>query len=199
MTEEKQKVTKHGKMEPLLDLDSLPVKKTEKATRFSLDKGIDNLVGSLCDPIIVHQGSWATPDMIPEWLRTQITLDRMIELMVANKEGRDPIGTNSEALAYLIPASMEAPMGHDWTQIYLHLATVVIDREKNKVVPDDIRVDKLDDMQQEDLRRLKRWIYETKLKHRAGRRKGIKGEIKAEKEEKEKAAPKVIQHAFKLD
>ncbi|GAJ03857.1 unnamed protein product, partial [marine sediment metagenome] len=102
MNEEKQKVTKHEKMEPMLDLDSLPVKKTEKATRFSMDKGIDNLVGSLCDPIIVHQGSWATPDMIPEWLRTQITLDRMVELMVANKEGRDPIGTNSEALAYLI-------------------------------------------------------------------------------------------------
>ncbi len=118
--------------------------------------------------------------------------------MVANKEGRDPIGTDSEALAYMIPASMEAPMGHDWTQIYLYLATVVIDRDKNKTVPDDIRVDKLDKMQQEDLLRLKRWLYETKLKHRRGRRKEIKQEIK-EEEEKEKAALEVTQHAFNLD
>ncbi|MBA7518070.1 hypothetical protein ES705_10136 [subsurface metagenome] len=191
-------MTKHENMKPLLDFDSLPVRKTEKATRFSLDKGIDNMVGSLYDPIIVHQCSWATPDMIPEWLRNQITLDRMIELMVANKEGRDPIGTDSEALAYMIPASMEAPMGHDWTQIYLYLATVVIDRDKNKTVPDDIRVDKLDKMQQEDLLRLKRWLYETKLKHRRGRRKEIKQEIK-EEEEKEKAALEVTQHAFNLD
>ena len=189
MTAEKQKVTAHEKMDPMLDFKSLPVEETKKATRFSLDKGIDNLVGALFDP---------TRDMIPEWLRNQITLDRMIELMVANKEGRDPLGTNSEALAYLIPASMEAPMGHDWTQIYLHLATIVMDREKSKVVPDDIRVDKLDDMQQEDLRRLKRWLYETKLKHRAGRRKEIREDLKAEKEEK-KATPEVIQHAFKLD
>ena len=167
--------------------------------QFNLDRAIENLAGSLCDPIIVHQGAWATRDMIPEWLRNQITLDRMIELMVANKEGRDPIGTDSEALAYLIPASMEAPMGHDWTQIYLHLATVVIDRQKDKVVPDDIRVDKLDKMQQQDLLRLKRWLYGTKLKHRTDRRKEIKREIKAEKEGKEKAAPEVTQHAFKLD
>ncbi|GAG53895.1 unnamed protein product, partial [marine sediment metagenome] len=94
---------KHEKMEPLLDFKELPVEKIEKARRFSPDKDIDNLVGSLCDPIIVHQCSWATRDMIPEWLRNRITLDRMIEQMVANKEGRDPIGTDSEALAYLIP------------------------------------------------------------------------------------------------
>ena len=172
------------------------VERRQPEKRFSLDKGIDNLVGSLCDPIILHQCGWATRDMIPEWLRNQITMDRMIELMVANNEGREPIGTNSEALAYMIPASMDAPMGHDWTQIYLYLATVVMDREKSKVVPDDIRVDRLDRNQEDDLRRLKRWLYETKLKHRAGRRKEIKQELK---EEKEKAAPKVIQHAFKLD
>jgi len=178
-------------MKPMLDLDALSAEKTEKVSRFSLDKSIDNMVGSLCDPIIVHPGGWATPDMIPEWLRNRITLDRMIELMVAHKEGRDPIGTDSEALAYMIPASMEAPLGHDWTQIYLHLATLVRDREKDKVVPEDIRVEKLDRNQEEDLLRLKRWIYETKLKHRAGRRQEIKREIKEDKKrEKEKAEAK---------
>ncbi|MBA7690174.1 hypothetical protein ES703_98698 [subsurface metagenome] len=182
--------------EPMLNLDAVPLKKKEKNKHFSLDKGIDNLVGALFDPIIVFPGGWATKDFIPEWLRNRITFDRMIELMVANKEGREPVGTDSEALAYMMPASMEAPMGHNWTQIYLHLATVVIDQEKNKVVPDDIRVDKLDEMQQQDLHRLKRWIYETKLKHRAGRRKEIRQEIK---EKEKEVSPEVIQHAFDLD
>ena len=189
---------KNPKQKTMVDLDTLPVEKIKKDSRFSLDKEIDNLVGSLFDPIIVHQCSWATNDMIPEWLRTRITLDRMVELMVASKEGREPIGTDSEALAYMIPASMEAPMGHDWSQIYLYLATRVMDREKDKVVLDDIREDKLGRNQEDDLNHLKRWIYGTKLKHRAGRRKEIKQEIKAEEKE-EKAALEVIQHAFNLD
>lgn len=191
---------KQANMEPMLDIESMPKEKTGTASRFSLDKGIDNLVGALCDPIIVHQCGWATRDMIPEWLRNRITLDRMIELMVAHKEGREPIGTDSEALAYLIPASMEAPMGHDWSQIYLYLATVVMSGEKDKMVPDDIRVDKLDDMQQQDLMRLKRWLYSTKLKHLGSRRKELRKEIKeTEKEEPEKPSPRIIQHAFDLD
>ena len=169
----------------MLGLDAVPLKKEEKHKHFSLDKGIDNLVGSLCDPIIVFPGGWATRDFIPEWLTSRITLDRMIELMVANKEGREPVGTDSEALAYLMPASMEAPMGHDWTQIYLYLATVVIDREKSKVVPDDIRVDKLDEMQQQDLRRLKRWIrnkIETPHRSAQGDKAGNKGGKRGEGE-----------------
>ena len=163
--------------------------------RFNLDRSIEDLVGSLCDPIIVHRCAWGTRDMIPEWLRNRITLDRMLELMVANNEKRVPIGTNSEALAYLIPASMEAPMGHDWSQIYLHLATVVMDHEKNKVVPDDIRVDELDRTQQQDLLGLKRWIYEKRRQHRTEKAKDIRKEKQAKEKEE---PPAVVQHSFDL-
>lgn len=187
---------KEEKTNSMLDLDSFPVEKHGKATQFSLDKGIDNLVGALCDPIIVYPGGWATKDFIPEWLRTRITLDRMLELMVASKEGREPVGTDSEALAYMMPASMEFPLGHDWTQIYLYLATIVMSKEPNKTVPNDIRVDKLDSDQERDLMRLKVWLYRTKLKHRETRLRDVRRE---EKEEKKKATPEVIQHAFKLD
>ncbi len=169
-----------------------------KFSHFSLDKSIDEMVGALCDPIIVSPGEWATPDMIPEWLRSQITMDRLLELMVANKEGRDPVGTNSEALAYMIPASLEAPMGYDWSQIYLHLGTVVMNGGmNNKVMLDDIRVDTLNSTQQEDLRRLKRWLYEAKLKHRAGRRKEIRQELKEDKK-REKEEEALVQVAFDL-
>jgi len=179
----------------MFDLGEIPAQPQEKYSRVSLDKGIDNLVGSLCDPIIVHKCAWGTRGMIPEWLRNQITLDRMIELMVANKEGRDPIGTNSEALAYMIPASLEFPLGHDWSQIYLYLATVTMDREKNKVVPDDIRVDKLDRNQEDDLRHLKHWIYATKLKHRKEKARGERRQAK-EKASAEELGTEIAQPSF---
>ncbi len=192
-------MTKHENMEPMLDLDSLPVEKTGKAARFSLDKGMDDLVGAICDPTIVFQSAWATKDFFPEWLMQRITMDRLIELMVARKEEREPMATDSEALAYMMPRTMEAPLGHDWTQVYLYLGTKVIDTETCKGnMPDDIRVDKLDSGQEADLRHLKQWIFNVKVKHRAGRRKEMKQEIK-EEEETEKAAQEVIQHAFKLD
>lgn len=175
--------------------NNIPYQPKQRSVHTSPEKGIDEIVGSLCDPIILHRCSWATKDFIPEWLRQRITLDRMIELMVADKEGREPTGTDSEALAYLMPACMEAPMDHDWAQIYLYLGTVVIDTQKDKIVPNDIRVDKLNRNQEDDLCRLKRWIYETKVKHRAGRRKEIKQTIK----EEEKAAREALQPTFKLD
>ena len=174
-------------MEPMLDLDSVPVQKTEKANRFSLDKGIDNMVGALCDPIIVHAGAWATRDMIPEWLRNQITLDRMIELMVANREGRDPVGTDSEALAYLIPASMEAPMDHDWSQIYLYLGTKVM-AGAGTTMPEDIRVESLNDEQMRDLNRLKAWIYEKRKTARLDRDRAERRQKKEEEAARKEAA-----------
>jgi len=35
-------------------------------------------------------------------------------------KGEKPRGTDPEACAYLYSASLESPMGHDWTQIYLY-------------------------------------------------------------------------------
>ena len=99
------------------------------------------------------------------------------------------MGTDSEALAYLIPASFEAPMGHDWSQIYLYLGTKVIDSETSKEtkMPADVRVEKLDQGQEDDLLRLKRWLYETKAKHRTEKARDLRREER-EKEKEEKAA-----------
>ena len=178
-------MSKQKNIEPMFDLEAIPVEKEKTNQHFSPAKGIDNLVGALCDPIIVFQCGWATKDFIPEWLRNRITLDRMIELMVATNEKRDPIGTDSEALAYMMPRTMEAPLDHDWHRIYLYLATKVLDGEKDKVVPDDIRVDKLEGNQERDLLHLKHWIYNTKLKHRKERLKDIRKEKKQRRAEAE--------------
>jgi len=78
-------------------------------------------------------------------------------------------GTDAEALAYMMPASMEFPLDHDWTQIYLYLATTVMKRHKQAEVPDDIKVESLDADQVRELDRPKDWIYKNRTQVRLDR------------------------------
>ena len=40
-----------------------------------------------------------------------------------SRNGAEPTGTDAEACAYLMTASLTQPMDTDWTQIYLYVAT----------------------------------------------------------------------------
>ncbi|MCK4387796.1 MAG: hypothetical protein KAW00_03395, partial [Dehalococcoidia bacterium] len=63
----------------------------------TVEKGISDIVGVFCNPIIVFPGGWG--DTLPEWLKTSITLERLMENMKALK-GESPTGTDAEACAY---------------------------------------------------------------------------------------------------
>ncbi|MBA7470427.1 hypothetical protein ES707_05713 [subsurface metagenome] len=172
------------------------VEKEAPEKRFNLDRAIEDLAGAICDPIIVYPGGGWEKD-IPKWLLEQITLDRLVEQMKAT-QGQEPTGTDSEALAYLFPASLCFPLGHDWTQIYLYLGAKVCGAY-GKVVPEDIDIKTLDQQQDMDLRRLKGWIYEKRRQHRGLKAKDIRKErLAKEKEEELKKAPEVVQHTFDL-
>ena len=153
-----------------------------------LDKGIKEIVGTFCDPIIVMPGGWG--DTLPEWLKEAITLERLIENMEGFRRGA-MTATDAEACAYLYTASLEAPMGHDWSQVYFYVAGKVYERHRTKdsgvTMPADIKVTELTRNQQDDLAHLKAWIYKTRLKHRKEResqeRKAGKEEAAAEKKE----------------
>ena len=84
-----------------------------------VEQGISDIVGCLTDPIIVFPGGWG--DTLPDWLKTAITLERMMGDMKALK-GKEPTGTDAEACAYLMTLSLTQPMDSDWTQIYLYIA-----------------------------------------------------------------------------
>ncbi len=148
------------------------------------DKWIGELVGVFSDPIIVMPGGWG--DSLPEWLKTSITLERLVMNMRVAK-GELPTGTDAEACAYLNTASLTAPMGHDWTQIYLYIATKVYDN--------------LDRNQMDDLNRLKAWIYRKRIAARLDRERGDRREKKeeeaVEREKKEEAAAS-LQQKFDL-
>ena len=117
---------------------------------------IDDLVGTLTDPIIVCPGGWG--DSLPEWLRNAITLERLTENMKTTK-GELPTGTDAEACAYLNTASLTMPMDYDWSQIYLYVAGKTYTRWHKSEMPDDIRIESLTDQQTDDLNRLKEWLY----------------------------------------
>ena len=117
---------------------------------------VDDLVGTLTDPIIVYPGGWG--DSLPEWLKNAVTLERLVENMKETK-GEQPTGTDAEACAYLNTASLTMPMDSDWSQIYLYVAGKTYSRWQKNKIPNDIRVDSLNNQQMADLSRIKEWLY----------------------------------------
>jgi len=73
--------------------------------------------------------------------------------------GEQSTGTDAEVCAYLNTASLSAPMDHDQSQIYLYVADKIFLRWYKKEMPDDVRVDSLNDERMADLNRLKGWLY----------------------------------------
>ena len=131
------------------------------------DAWIGDLVGVFTDPIIVTPGGWG--ETLPETLKAAVTLERLLENMRSSKEG-NPTATDAEAACYLYTASLEAPLGHDWTEIYLYVAGKALNRNRGTTLPEDIRVETISEQQERELADLKRWIYETRMKHRKAHR-----------------------------
>jgi len=158
-------------------------------TEKQVEKGISDIVGALADPIIVFPGGWG--DTLPDWLKTSIPLERLIENMKALK-GEEMTGTDAEACAYLYTASLTQPMGGDWSQIYLYIATKVYEKWRTKesgvTMPEDIRVESLNDDQMRDLNRLKEWIYKKRTDIRLDRDRVKRRQKKEEETAKREAA-----------
>ena len=141
------------------------------------DTMISDLVGTFTDPIIVFPGGWG--DTLPDWLKTAITLERMMGDMKALK-GEEPKGTDAEACAYLYTAGLTAPMDHDWSQIYLYVATMTYRHWNKGEMLADIAVVSISDYQTGELKRLKAWLYHQRVK---ARQEKDRAERRQEKEE----------------
>lgn len=150
-----------------------------------LDKGISDIVGVFTDPIIVFPGGWG--DSLPKWLKSAITMERLIENVRALKEG-DMTGTDAEACAYLMTVSLTQPMGNDWTQIYLYVAGQVAKRHQKTEMPADIAVNSISDHQKMgELNRLKAWLYRQRIKAREEKDRAERREKKEQAEAQREA------------
>jgi len=159
----------------------------------TIEKGISEIVGALTDPILVFPGGWG--DSLPDWLKTSITLERLV-MNMRELKGELPTGTDAEACAYLYTASLTQPMDHDWAQIYLYIANKVYSQWRTKesgvTMPEDIRVESLNDEQMRDLNRLKAWLYRKRTQVREERDRAER----RQKKEEEAAARKEAQPAL---
>ena len=148
-----------------------------------VDGWIDDLVGALFDPIIVYPSGWQ--DTLPDWIKTQITLERLIMNIKETTEGGVPVG-DTEALAYIYPRIMEAPMNEQWYRIYLYVFNQAMKFKKTEV-PEDLKSEKLSDYDMQELDHLKRWIYEQRVKHRKEKERSARHQAKEEADAKELA------------
>jgi len=148
------------------------------------DVMISDLVGTFTDPIIVYPGGWG--DTLPDWLKESITLERL-EMNMRALKGEEMTGTDAEACAYLYTAGLTAPMDHDWSQIYLYVATMTYRHWNKGEMPADIA----GDYQIGELNRLKSWLYHQRVKARQEKdraeRRQEKEEAKAQREEEQPA------------
>lgn len=154
-----------------------------------IEKGISDIVGVFTDPIVAWPGGWE--DTIPPWIKEAITLERLIENIRALKEG-DMTATDAEACAYCYTAFLCQVPDRDWVTIYQYLVNKVSAMHRKDItIPEDVRVDTLNEEQMRDLRQLKDWIYKKRVarrleRDRAGRRERRKVEVeKAEEKKKE--------------
>ena len=143
------------------------------------DKWISELVGVFTDPIIVYPSGWQ--DTLPDWIKPAITMERLLECAKSSKDGQ-PTATDAEAMAYMYPRTLEAPLDHDWTEIYMYLATQVVRRHQKTEIPEDIAGESLTGQQTRMLNELKAWIYDRRTKVRDERRRTEKRLAKEEAE-----------------
>lgn len=112
------------------------------------------------NPIVLANAEWTPPD----WLLEEVKAEREIIALCAAlrseqfKSEADYVG-DAECLAYMMPATMVAPMDYDYAEIYLYLATKVMKQAKRVEVPEDIRVERLDDYKMGLLKELKSRIF----------------------------------------
>ena len=106
-------------------------------------------------------------------------------------KGEEMAGTDAEACAYLYTASLTNLMDSDWREIYLYIANHVYSRHRSNEsgvqVPEDIQVESISDYQMGELRRLKDWLYERRVRARQERNQAERCQQREEGVAKKKA------------
>ena len=143
-----------------------PEPEEKRGTDVKVDH-IQEMVGALTDPIIVFPGGgWE--ETIPQHFKDRLPLDRLAHQMrCLQGQAQWDEACDLEALLYIYPASLVAPMSEQWSRIYLYLGT----RCLGDKFPPNIGQETISAYDTEELRGLKRWIYRKKVQARKQREK----------------------------
>lgn len=103
------------------------------AALLSLDDAHPDHVRFLTGPVVQHASPWA--ETTPRWLYEAVTADRL-RIIIAERE-RDEVGWQAgpaELTAVMYPATMDAPMALEYSDIYLWASAQANARNTGKTV-----------------------------------------------------------------
>ncbi len=121
-------------LEMLRLLASLDVPKELLACMLEMAEFSIHHVRYLAGPLVLHRSLGG--DVIPKWLKAACVQDRF-DLILSEYE-QDQVGdyaTPTEVLAYMMPATMEAPMHRNYVDLYLWSGNEVM--KKHKQLPEN--------------------------------------------------------------
>lgn len=76
------------------------------------------LVRYMAGPVIIHLSPWA--ETLPAWVIPAIYADRAEQIAKEVCNGTvGELATSLEVMAYMYPATMDAPLAYEWVQVYL--------------------------------------------------------------------------------
>lgn len=143
-----------------------------------VDSWISDLVGALTDPIIVFPSPWQAD--IPEDLKKQIPLERLLmNMKVMHDDKGVPVG-DVEALVYMFPRTMDAPMTDQQNRLYMYCFNKAMQFMRKEIPDSDLKRDTLDSYDMHQLDDLKRFIWNSRVK---ARKEKARGETKTAKHE----------------
>jgi hypothetical protein len=139
-------------------------------TQSLLNDQVFNLMDALRAPVLTQSVSWA--EAIPERLLKIIPMARLASLYQHKEEATDP-----ECVAFIMTASMEAPLTSEWVDIYTHLSCKVCEQYWQEDHWEAIKAPRVlsDYTNNYHLKPLRKHIYEKRRKILKNR---IKDEIK---------------------
>ena len=112
--------------------------------------------------LVVGDQQWA--DTIPQWLLDEIREERMINGLIAlTKPDFEQVG-DAEVAAYLMTASLRAPMLSEYVEIYVYLGARIMKRKEKELTPE--MAEKLErgltTSEEYELKQLRRDIYHAR-------------------------------------
>ena len=114
-------------------------------------------------PIIVANTHWPLPETLIKDVQAERMINSLIELGSPNILSPEESVGYAEVVAYLNPATNQAPLRSNVTEIYLYCFTQLMKRKKlTEAIPKECVVEKLSDYQIQKLNEFKRWIYKSR-------------------------------------
>lgn len=118
-----------------------------------IESCVFNMMDALRSPILTFSPHWK--DTIPQRILDKIPMARMIALFKSEE-----MATLEECCAYMYTRSLEAPMEHEWTDIFTHVCCRTLERWFNENRWEETRAPKeLSAWLQSKLDGLRRHIY----------------------------------------